>query len=102
MGYAAPDQTALGDLPGPVGGVSYLNEIRGPLPDIAMMPTGGVTLDAVEAYLAAGAAAVGISGAVFMVILLCAPPAVPAKPVVTIHEKLGIDLQYRQAGKPIQ
>jgi 2-dehydro-3-deoxyphosphogluconate aldolase / (4S)-4-hydroxy-2-oxoglutarate aldolase len=30
-----------------------------------MMPTGGVTLDAVEAYLAAGAAAVGISGAVF-------------------------------------
>jgi 2-dehydro-3-deoxyphosphogluconate aldolase/(4S)-4-hydroxy-2-oxoglutarate aldolase len=50
---------------GPVGGVSYLNELRGPLPDIAMMPTGGVTLDAVEAYLAAGAAAVGISGAVF-------------------------------------
>jgi 2-dehydro-3-deoxyphosphogluconate aldolase/(4S)-4-hydroxy-2-oxoglutarate aldolase len=50
---------------GPVGGVSYLNELRGPLPDIAMMPTGGVTLDAVEAYLDAGAAAVGISGAVF-------------------------------------
>jgi 2-dehydro-3-deoxyphosphogluconate aldolase / (4S)-4-hydroxy-2-oxoglutarate aldolase len=50
---------------GPVGGVSYLNELRGPLPDIAMMPTGGVTLDAVDAYLAAGAAAVGISGAVF-------------------------------------
>jgi 2-dehydro-3-deoxyphosphogluconate aldolase / (4S)-4-hydroxy-2-oxoglutarate aldolase len=50
---------------GPVGGVSYFNELRGPLPDIAMMPTGGVTLDAVGAYLAAGAAAVGISGAVF-------------------------------------
>ena len=50
---------------GPVGGVGYLNELRGPLPDIAMMPTGGVTLDAVGAYLDAGAAAVGISGAVF-------------------------------------
>ena len=65
MGYAAPDQTALGDLPGAVGGVSYLNEIRGPLPDIAMMPTGGVTLDAAGADLDAGAAAVGVSGAVF-------------------------------------
>ena len=65
MGHAAPDQTALGDLPGPVGGVSYVNEIRGPLPDIAMMPTGGVILDAAGAYLDAGAAAVGVSGAVF-------------------------------------
>jgi 2-dehydro-3-deoxyphosphogluconate aldolase / (4S)-4-hydroxy-2-oxoglutarate aldolase len=50
---------------GPLGGVSYLNELRGPLPDIAMMPTGGVTLDAAGDYLAAGAAAVGVSGAVF-------------------------------------
>ena len=65
MGHAAPDQIALGDLPGPVGGVSYVNEIRGPLPDIAMMPTDGVTLDAAGAYLDAGAAAVGVSGAVF-------------------------------------
>jgi 2-dehydro-3-deoxyphosphogluconate aldolase / (4S)-4-hydroxy-2-oxoglutarate aldolase len=50
---------------GPVGGVTYLNELRGPLPDIALMPTGGVTLESAGAYLAAGAAAVGISGAVF-------------------------------------
>jgi 2-dehydro-3-deoxyphosphogluconate aldolase / (4S)-4-hydroxy-2-oxoglutarate aldolase len=50
---------------GPVGGVSYLNELRGPLPDVAMMPTGGVTLESAGAYLAAGAAAVGVSGAVF-------------------------------------
>jgi 2-dehydro-3-deoxyphosphogluconate aldolase/(4S)-4-hydroxy-2-oxoglutarate aldolase len=50
---------------GPVGGVTYLNELRGRVPDIALMPTGGVTLDGVGAYLAAGAAAVGVSGAVF-------------------------------------
>ena len=30
-----------------------------------MMPTGGVTLDGAGAYLEAGAAAVGVSGAVF-------------------------------------
>jgi 2-dehydro-3-deoxyphosphogluconate aldolase/(4S)-4-hydroxy-2-oxoglutarate aldolase len=50
---------------GPVGGVAYLKELRGPLPDIALMPTGGVTLESAGAYLAAGAAAVGVSGAVF-------------------------------------
>jgi 2-dehydro-3-deoxyphosphogluconate aldolase/(4S)-4-hydroxy-2-oxoglutarate aldolase len=45
--------------------VAYLKELRGPLPDIALMPTGGVTLESAGAYLAAGAAAVGVSGAVF-------------------------------------
>jgi 2-dehydro-3-deoxyphosphogluconate aldolase/(4S)-4-hydroxy-2-oxoglutarate aldolase len=48
---------------GPLGGVSYLKELRGPLPDVALMPTGGVTLEAVPQYLDAGAAAVGVSGA---------------------------------------
>ena len=49
---------------GPLGGVTYLNELRGPLPDVALMPTGGVTLDAAARYLDAGAVAVGVSGAV--------------------------------------
>jgi 2-dehydro-3-deoxyphosphogluconate aldolase / (4S)-4-hydroxy-2-oxoglutarate aldolase len=48
---------------GPVGGVSYLNELRGPLPDVAIMPTGGVTLEAAAHYLDAGAVAVGLSSA---------------------------------------
>ena len=50
---------------GPLGGVRYLNELRGPLPDIPLMPTGGVTLEATTEYLKAGAAAVGISGDLF-------------------------------------
>ena len=49
---------------GPLGGVTYLNELRGPLPDVAIMPTGGVTLEAAARYLDAGAVAVGVSGAV--------------------------------------
>jgi 2-dehydro-3-deoxyphosphogluconate aldolase / (4S)-4-hydroxy-2-oxoglutarate aldolase len=48
---------------GPLGGVTYLKELRGPLPDVAMMPTGGVTLEAAAHYLDAGAVAVGVSGA---------------------------------------
>jgi 2-dehydro-3-deoxyphosphogluconate aldolase/(4S)-4-hydroxy-2-oxoglutarate aldolase len=50
---------------GPLGGVHYLKELRGPLPDVAMMPTGGVTLEAAAHYLDAGAVAVGVSSALF-------------------------------------
>jgi 2-dehydro-3-deoxyphosphogluconate aldolase/(4S)-4-hydroxy-2-oxoglutarate aldolase len=50
---------------GPVGGVAYLTELRLPLPDVAIMPTGGVTLEAAGEYLDAGAVAVGVSGALF-------------------------------------
>ena len=50
---------------GPVGGVTYLKELLTPLPDVAIMPTGGVTLEAARDYLDAGAVAVGVSGALF-------------------------------------
>jgi 2-dehydro-3-deoxyphosphogluconate aldolase/(4S)-4-hydroxy-2-oxoglutarate aldolase len=50
---------------GPVGGVTYFNELRLPMPDIAIMPTGGVTLEAAVEYLDSGAVAVGVSGALF-------------------------------------
>ena len=50
---------------GPLGGVDYLRELRGPLPDVALMPTGGVTVETASEYLRAGAVAVGVSGALF-------------------------------------
>ena len=43
-----------------VGGVAYLRALRGPFPDIPLVPTGGVTLDNVAEMFAAGAAAVGV------------------------------------------
>jgi 2-dehydro-3-deoxyphosphogluconate aldolase/(4S)-4-hydroxy-2-oxoglutarate aldolase len=43
-----------------VGGPAYLKAVRAPLPEVAMVPTGGVGIDDIGAYLAAGAAAVGI------------------------------------------
>lgn len=50
-------------FPSDVTGPKYLRAIRGPLPQIRLMPTGGVTLDTAADFLDAGAAALGIGGA---------------------------------------
>ena len=44
-------------------GPSYLKDIRGPLPQIKLMPTGGVSIDNVGEWLKAGAVAVGVGSA---------------------------------------
>jgi 2-dehydro-3-deoxyphosphogluconate aldolase/(4S)-4-hydroxy-2-oxoglutarate aldolase len=44
-------------------GPAYLRELRGPLPHLRLMPTGGVTLDSAAAFIAAGAVVVGVGGA---------------------------------------
>jgi 2-dehydro-3-deoxyphosphogluconate aldolase/(4S)-4-hydroxy-2-oxoglutarate aldolase len=43
-----------------LGGASYLRALRGPFPEIPLVPTGGVTLDNVGQMFDAGAAAVGV------------------------------------------
>ena len=43
-----------------VGGAAYLRALRGPFPDIPLVPTGGVTLENVAEMFKAGAAAVGV------------------------------------------
>ena len=45
-----------------VGGPAYLRAVLGPLPQIRLVPTGGVTLDSVPAFFAAGAVAIGVGG----------------------------------------
>lgn len=45
-------------FPATVGGPQYLKDIRGPLPQIKLVPTGGVTLENTPAFIKAGAAAV--------------------------------------------
>lgn len=45
---------------GPVGGPKYIKALRGPLPQIDFIPTGGVTLQTVPEYIKAGAAAVAV------------------------------------------
>jgi 2-dehydro-3-deoxyphosphogluconate aldolase/(4S)-4-hydroxy-2-oxoglutarate aldolase len=43
-----------------VGGAAYLRALRGPFPDIPLVPTGGVTLENLAEMFQAGAAAVGV------------------------------------------
>jgi 2-dehydro-3-deoxyphosphogluconate aldolase / (4S)-4-hydroxy-2-oxoglutarate aldolase len=45
---------------GAVGGAKYLRALRGPLPQIRMLPTGGVNAATAGDYIAAGAAALGV------------------------------------------
>lgn len=49
---------------GEVGGAAYLKAIRGPLPQIPLVPTGGVDLDTAGPMLDAGAFALGVGGAI--------------------------------------
>lgn len=50
-------------FPADVGGPAYLKAIRGPLPQVRLMPTGGVDLQTAEAFLTAGACCLGVGGA---------------------------------------
>ncbi|TET08755.1 MAG: bifunctional 4-hydroxy-2-oxoglutarate aldolase/2-dehydro-3-deoxy-phosphogluconate aldolase [Candidatus Thorarchaeota archaeon] len=49
---------------GSVGGAAYLKAIRGPLPQIPLVPTGGVNLETAGPMLDAGAFALGVGGAI--------------------------------------
>jgi 2-dehydro-3-deoxyphosphogluconate aldolase/(4S)-4-hydroxy-2-oxoglutarate aldolase len=40
----------------------YIGELRGPFPGISFMPSGGVAIDDVSGWLAAGASAVSLGG----------------------------------------
>ncbi len=48
-----------------VGGVDYIKSLQGPLGQIPLIPTGGVTLENAKEFLQAGAIAVGLSGELF-------------------------------------
>ncbi|MHB8391273.1 MAG: bifunctional 4-hydroxy-2-oxoglutarate aldolase/2-dehydro-3-deoxy-phosphogluconate aldolase [Acidobacteriaceae bacterium] len=45
-----------------LGGAKYLKALQGPLPQIQIIPTGGVSLGTAEEFLAAGAFALGVGG----------------------------------------
>jgi 2-dehydro-3-deoxyphosphogluconate aldolase / (4S)-4-hydroxy-2-oxoglutarate aldolase len=45
---------------GSVGGASYIKNLKGPLPQIKMVPTGGVSLKTAADFIKAGASALGV------------------------------------------
>ncbi len=69
-------------FPSDVTGPAYLKALAGPLPQIRLMPTGGVNLETAAAFLRAGAFALGVGGS------LVDPKAVAAGDLANI-EKLA-------------
>jgi len=49
---------------GALGGPAYLRAVRGPLPDVPLIPTSGPTSENLADYFAAGACAVGVGAEV--------------------------------------
>jgi 2-dehydro-3-deoxyphosphogluconate aldolase/(4S)-4-hydroxy-2-oxoglutarate aldolase len=45
-----------------VGGASYIRALRGPFPEVPLVPTGGVNLETCADFIAAGATALGVGG----------------------------------------
>lgn len=50
-------------FPASVGGPAYFKDVKGPLPQVRLMPTGGVDLTTAGAFIKAGACAVGAGSA---------------------------------------
>ena len=47
---------------GQVGGAKYIKALKGPLPQVPLVPTGGVSLATAAEFIEAGAAALGVGG----------------------------------------
>ena len=55
--------TAVKLFPASTAGPAHVRALRGPFPDVPLVPTGGIGADDVTAYLEAGASCVGLGGA---------------------------------------
>jgi 2-dehydro-3-deoxyphosphogluconate aldolase/(4S)-4-hydroxy-2-oxoglutarate aldolase len=47
---------------GSVGGAKYIKALKGPLPQIPLVPTGGVNLETAADFVLAGSEALGVGG----------------------------------------
>ena len=56
-----------------LGGAKYLRALRGPLPDVKLLPTGGVNASTAADFIAAGASAVGVGSELVDVQALAVP-----------------------------
>ena len=88
-------------FPADVGGPPYLKALRGPLPQVRLMPTGGVDLTTAEAFLKAGACCLGVGGS--LVEPKPSPPATSATSATSLASmpKSSADSVHRNdLGRP--
>jgi len=80
-----------------VGGAKYIKALKGPLPQVPLVPTGGVNLETAAEFIKAGSAALGIGGELVSPTAL-ASRSMPiiigtARKLVTAVEQARADLQ---------
>jgi 2-dehydro-3-deoxyphosphogluconate aldolase/(4S)-4-hydroxy-2-oxoglutarate aldolase len=74
-----------------VGGANYIKSLQGPLGQIPLIPTGGVTLENAKEFIIAGAVAVGLSGELFPKSLVVAEDwEAVAQRANTLRQRLGV------------
>jgi 2-dehydro-3-deoxyphosphogluconate aldolase/(4S)-4-hydroxy-2-oxoglutarate aldolase len=81
-------------FPSDFTGPQYLRVLRGPLPQIRLMPTGGVTLDTAAAFLSAGAYALGVGTA------LVSPQALAHRDLAAITRTARAFVDLVRAARP--
>jgi 2-dehydro-3-deoxyphosphogluconate aldolase/(4S)-4-hydroxy-2-oxoglutarate aldolase len=81
-----------------VGGASYIKALRGPLPQVPLVPTGGVNLKTAADFLNAGAAALGVGGELISPAALSSGDMTPITALA--REYLAIIRQVREPAKP--
>jgi 2-dehydro-3-deoxyphosphogluconate aldolase/(4S)-4-hydroxy-2-oxoglutarate aldolase len=81
-----------------VGGASYIKALRGPLPQVPLVPTGGVNLKTAADFLNAGAAALGVGGELISPAALSSGDMIPITALA--REYLAIIRQVREPAKP--
>jgi 2-dehydro-3-deoxyphosphogluconate aldolase / (4S)-4-hydroxy-2-oxoglutarate aldolase len=74
-----------------VGGAKYIEALKGPFPQIPLIPTGGVNLDTAAAFIKAGAAALGVGGE----LLKSAAPSFTSREIIVENAKQFLDIVYQ-------
>lgn len=75
-----------------VGGAHYIKSLQGPLGQIPLIPTGGVTLENAKEFIKAGAIAVGLSSELFPKSLIAAEDwEAIAQRAKTLNEQLATE-----------
>lgn len=80
---------------GQVGGATYIKALKGPFPQVPLVPTGGVNLDTAGAFIKAGAAALGVGGE-----LVQADALRGNKPEIIVENASKFLAAVRQARQP--
>ena len=85
---------------GNVGGPNYIKALKGPLPQVPLVPTGGVNLQTAADYIRAGAAALGIGGEMISKEALRDRNGELISELATLFVKLVKDARGQTAAKP--